>query len=50
LAQVTRLAYVITGYLNKETSFDTESNPILVEDRDDLAGPNAAYAPKKGFI
>jgi len=50
LAQGTRLGYVITGYLNKETSSDTEINPILIEDRDDLAGPNAAYAPKKGFI
>jgi len=50
LAQGTRLGYVIIGYLNKETSSDTELNPILVEDRDDLVGPNAAYAPKKGFI
>jgi len=50
LAQGTRLGYVITGYLNKETSSDTEINPILIEDRDDLAGPNVAYAPKKGFI
>jgi len=37
LAQGTRLGYVITGYLNKETSSDTEFNPILVELRDDLA-------------
>jgi len=47
LAQGTRLGYVITGYLNKETSSDTEINPSLVEDRDDLAGPNAAYEPTK---
>jgi len=39
-AYYTRLGYGITGYLNKETSSDTEINPILVEDRDDLAGPN----------
>jgi len=47
LAQGTRLSYIITGYLNKETSSDTEINPILVKDRDDLAGPNAAYEPTK---
>jgi len=47
LAQGTRLGYVITGFLDKETSSDTEINPILVEDRGDLAGPNAAYEPKK---
>jgi len=47
LAQGTRLGYVITSYLNKETSSDTEINPIVVEDRDDLAGPNAAYEPTK---
>jgi len=50
LAQGTRLGYVITGYLNKETSSDTEINPNLIENRDDLARPNAAYAPRKGFI
>jgi len=49
LAQGTRLGYVITGYINKETSSDTEINPNLIESRDDLAGPNAAYAPRKGF-
>jgi len=47
LAQGTRLGYVTTGYLNKETLSDTEINPILVEDRDDLTGPNAAYEPTK---
>jgi len=47
LAQGTRLGYVITGYLNKETSSDTEINPILVEGRGDFAGPNAAYEPTK---
>jgi len=47
LAQGTRLGYVITGFLDKETSSDTEINPILVKDRGDLAGPNAAYEPKK---
>jgi len=47
LAQGTRLGYVITGYLNKETPSNAEINPILVEDRDDLAGPNAAYEPTK---
>jgi len=41
---------VITGYRNKETSSDTEINPNIIENRDDLAGPNAAYAPRKGFI
>jgi len=41
LAQGTRLGYVITGYLNKETSSDTEINPILVEGRGD------AYEPTK---
>jgi len=47
LAQGTRLGYVITGFLDKETSSDTEINPILVEDRGDFAGPNAAYEPTK---
>jgi len=47
LAQGTRIGYVITGYLNKETSSDTEINPILVEGRGDFAGPNAAYEPTK---
>jgi len=47
LAQGTRLGYVITGYLNKEASSDTEVNPILVEGRVDFAGPNAAYEPTK---
>jgi len=47
LAQGTRLGYVITGFLDKETLSDTEINPILVEDRGDLAGPNAAYEPTK---
>jgi len=47
LAQGTRLGYVITGFLDKETSSDTEINPILVEDRCDFAGPNAAYEPMK---
>jgi len=47
LAQGTILGYLITGFLDKETSSDTEINPILVEDRGDLAGPNAAYEPKK---
>jgi len=47
LAQGTRLGYVITGFLDKETSSDTEVHPILVEDRGDLAGPNAAYETKK---
>jgi len=47
LEQGIRLGYVITGYLNKETSSDTEINPILVEDRDDLSGPNAVYEPTK---
>jgi len=47
LAQGTRLGYAITGYLNKETPSNAEINPILVEDRDDLAGPKAAYKPTK---
>jgi len=47
LAQGTRLGYVITGFLDKETSSDTEINPILVQDRDDLAGPSAAYQQTK---
>jgi len=47
LAQGTRLGYVITGFLNKETSSDTEFNPIPVEDRGDFAEPNAAYEPTK---
>jgi len=47
LAQGTRLGYVITGFLDKETSSDTKSNPIPVEDRGDFAGPNAAYEPTK---
>jgi len=47
LAQGTRFGYVITGYLSNETLSDTEINPILVEDRDELAGPNAAYEPTK---
>jgi len=47
LAQGTRLGYVITGYLNEETSSDTEINPNLVEGRGDFAGPNAAYEPTK---
>jgi len=42
-AQGTRLGYVITGFLDKETSSDTEFNPIPVEDRGDFAEPNAAY-------
>jgi len=42
LAQGTRLGYVITGFLDKETSSDTEFNPIPVEDRGDFAEPNAA--------
>jgi len=37
LAQGTRHGYVITGYLSKETSSDTEITPVLVEDRGDLA-------------
>jgi len=41
------LGYIITGFLNKETSSDAEINTILVEDRDDLAGPNAAHEPMK---
>jgi len=41
------LGYVITGFLNKEHSSDTEINPILVDERDDLAGQNAAYEPTK---
>jgi len=45
LAQGTRLGYVITGYLNKKTSSDSEINPILVEGRGDFAGTNAAYEP-----
>jgi len=32
LAQGTRLGYAITGYLNKETSSDTDINPILEEE------------------
>jgi len=47
LAQGTRLGYIDTGFLKKETSSDTEINPILVEEADDLAGPNAAYEPTK---
>jgi len=47
LAQGTRLGSVITGFLNKETSSDTEINRILVDNADDLAGPNAAYEPTK---
>jgi len=47
LAQGTRLCYVITGFLDKENSSDTEINPFLVEDRDDCAGLNAAYEPTK---
>jgi len=38
LAQRTRLGYVVTGFLNKETSSDTEIN---------RGGPNAAYEPTK---
>jgi len=45
--QGTGLSYIVTGFLNKETSSDTEINPIFVEDADDLAGPNAAYEPTK---
>jgi len=41
LAQGTRLGYLITGFLDKETSSDTEINPILVEDRGDLAEPTS---------
>jgi len=47
LAQGARLGSVITGFLNKETSSDTEINRILVDNADDLAGPNAAYEPTK---
>jgi len=47
LAQGPRLGYVITGFLDKETSSDTEINPVLVEDRGDFAGPNVAYEPTK---
>jgi len=47
LAQGTRPGYVITGYLNKETSSDTEINPILGKGSNDFAGPNAAYEPTK---
>jgi len=47
LAQGTRLSYVITGFLDKETSSDKEIKPILVEDRSDFAGPNAAYEQTK---
>jgi len=43
LAQGTRLGYVIKGFLNKETSTDTEIIPILVKDADDLSGPKATY-------
>jgi len=50
LAQGTRLGYVITGFLDKETSSDTEINPLLVKDRGDFAGPNAAYEPTKDKI
>jgi len=35
--QGTRPGYVITGYLNKETSSDTEINPNRVEGRCDFA-------------
>jgi len=35
------------GFLDKETLSDTEIYPILVEDRDDFAGPSAAYEPTK---
>jgi len=47
LAQGTRLGYIVTEFLNKEISSDTEINPILVEVADDLAGPNAADEPTK---
>jgi len=47
LAQDTRFGYVFTGFLNKETPSNTEINPILEEDVDDLAGPNSAYEPTK---
>jgi len=47
LAQGTSLGYIIKGILNKENLSDTEINPVLVEDKDDLAGPNAAYEPTK---
>jgi len=47
LAQGTRLGHIITGFLDKETSTDTEFNPIPVEDRGDFAEPNAAYEPTK---
>jgi len=47
LAQGTRLGYVITGFLDKENSSDTEFKPIPVEDRGDFAEPNAAYEPTK---
>jgi len=42
-----RLGYIVTGFLNKETSIDTKINPILEEDVDDFAGPNSAYVPTK---
>jgi len=38
LAQGTRLGHVITVFLDKETSSDTQINPILVEDRGNFAG------------
>jgi len=47
LAQGTRLGYVVTGFLNKETLSDTKINPILVKDADYVAGPNAAYEVTK---
>jgi len=50
LAQGTRLGYVITGFLDKETSSVTEINPILVEHRGDFTGPYAAYEPTKEKI
>jgi len=35
VSEALKEGYLITGYLNKETSSDTEINPILVEGRGD---------------
>jgi len=45
LAQGTRLGYVITGFLDKETSSD-----ILVEDRGDLAEPTSHQLKNKKYL
>jgi len=49
LAQGTRLGYVITGFLDKETSSDTEFNPIPIEDKKESKRQNEISLEEEGI-